>query len=140
MACPDELTLDLWLAGALPSNEAATVAAHVPTCDACMAAQQAFQSFGSELHAALVLDPDERAYLAGLKLTTAGHAAQSAAPMHWSWLALFGVIAGFAAWLLAAPLIGQALATASQVGLNSVLLRAALGVLVGLGQALIDLT
>ena len=37
MACPDELTLDLWLANALPSDEAALVATHVHTCATCAA-------------------------------------------------------------------------------------------------------
>jgi anti-sigma factor RsiW len=36
MACPDELTLDLWRAGALPPGEAAVVAAHARTCAACV--------------------------------------------------------------------------------------------------------
>ena len=39
MACPDELTLDLWLANALPADEAATVAGHVQTCATCTAAR-----------------------------------------------------------------------------------------------------
>src|SRR6266508_3589296 len=86
MACPDELTLDLWLAGALPSDEAAAVAAHVHTCAACAAAEQTAHAFDTELHAALALD-----------------------------------------------------AAAAQVGLGTVPLQPALGLVFGLGQALLDL-
>src|SRR5688572_25013612 len=99
MACPDELTLDLWLAGALSPQEAATVAAHVPTCAACTLAEQAVLAFDGKLQAALVLDADERAYLAGLQLASGWDAAQSATPMYWSWLSLFGGVAALAVWI-----------------------------------------
>ena len=61
MACPDEVTLDLWLADALPSDEAATVAAHVSTCAPCLEARQAIEGWSTQLHAALALDPEELA-------------------------------------------------------------------------------
>src|SRR5438445_3352185 len=104
MACPDELTLDLWLADALPSEEAAVVAAHVRTCATCAAAQNAAHSFASELQAALGLNTQELAYLAGQDLSRAWRT--SPAPLEsvgWGWIALIGVIAGFCAWLVAAP-------------------------------------
>ena len=38
MPCPDELTLDLWLAEVLPVEEATTIAAHVAGCASCSCA------------------------------------------------------------------------------------------------------
>src|SRR5206468_12905040 len=101
MACPDELTLDLWTAGVLPSEEAATVNAHCRTCATCAAAVQATQALGAELRAALELDADERAYLAGLALASSWRTSPATAELSWGWLALAAVIAGFAAWFVA---------------------------------------
>jgi hypothetical protein len=138
MACPDELTLDLWLAGALPSGEAAAVASHVPTCATCAAAQQATMALEAELHTALALDVEERAYVAGLELASIWRTCRAAAPA-WAWIALAGVVAGFIAWWVAAPTFGFAVATAAQVGLGTVLLNAALVLVFGLGEALLEL-
>ena len=142
MACPDELTLDLWLADALPSDEAAAVATHVHTCATCAAANQTAHALDTELHAALALDAEERAYLAGLELAApwrTGPAAPALSWVSWGWIALAGVVGGYAAWLVAAPLFGSALATAAQVGLGTVPLHLALGLVFSLGQALLDL-
>ena len=136
MACPDELTLDLWLADALPSDAAATIAAHVPSCPTCLEATRALDGFGAELHTALALDAEELQYLSGLKLASTWRTAP-AAPS-WAWIALLGVVTGFAAWFVAAPVIGPAVAVAVQVGAFTVLLNAALGLVVGFGQALLD--
>src|SRR5216684_2646817 len=79
MACPDELTLDLWLADALPSDEAATVAAHVRTCATCAAAESAAHALDGELHAALALNTDELALprCARLRLPCSGRLPRS---------------------------------------------------------------
>ncbi|HLZ31815.1 MAG TPA: hypothetical protein VKV73_31215 [Chloroflexota bacterium] len=140
MACPDELTLDLWLAGALPSEEAAAVATHVRTCATCVAGEQAARALGGELHAALALDADELAYLAGLDLAANWGSSAATAARVWGWTALAGVIFGFAAWVGAAPLLGSAPAAAAQAALSTVLLNAAVVGLFGLGGALLDLT
>ena len=57
----------------------------------------------------------------------------------WGWIALAGVVAGFAAWLVAAPMFGSAVGAAAQVGLGTLPLDAALGLAFSLGQALLDL-
>ncbi|MCA1646537.1 MAG: hypothetical protein LC797_14120 [Chloroflexi bacterium] len=139
MACPDELTLDLWLADALPSEEAATIAAHVPTCATCLAATRAVERLGAELHTALALDSEELRYLSELALASTWRTAPAAteAPA-WGWIALIGVVAGFAAWLIAAPVVGPAVAVAVQIGAFTVLLNAALGLVLGFGQALLE--
>jgi hypothetical protein len=140
MACPDELTLDLWLAGALPSDEAAAVAAHVRTCAACAAAEQGAHALGAELQAALALDADELAHLSELKLASPWRTGPAAAATSWGWIALAGVVGAYAAWLLAAPTLGSAVAAATRVGLGAAPLYLALGSALGLGQALLDLT
>ncbi len=139
MACPDELTLDLWLADALPSDEAAAVATHIDTCAACAAARQMAHALDAELHAALALDAEELAYVSGLKLASSWQTSRGAAALSWSWIALAGVVAGFAAWLVAAPVFGSAVAAATQVGLGTVLLHSALELAFSLGVALLDL-
>jgi len=139
MACPDELTLDLWLADALPSAEAAVVAAHVRTCAACAAAVHAMHAFDSELHTALALGAEERAYLAGHELSWTWRASPATPTLSWGWIALVGVVAGFAAWFVAAPVLGTAVAAGLQVGLGTVLLSAVLSLVFSLGQALSDL-
>src|SRR4051794_37868985 len=104
MACPDELTLDLWLANALSFEEAALVAAHVSACGACAAAVHVIQTFESELHTGLALDTAELAFLSGQELTRTWHPSAAGGTVSWSWIALFGVVAAFAAWFVAAPL------------------------------------
>jgi hypothetical protein len=138
MACPDELTLDLWLADALPSDAAATIAAHVPSCPTCLEATRAIDGFGAELHTALALDAEELQYLSGLELASTWRTAPATAAPSWGWIALISVLAGFAAWYIAAPVIGPAVAVAVQVGAFTVLLNAALGLVFGFGQALLD--
>ena len=139
MACPDDLTLDLWLAGALPSPEAAAVANHVHTCATCASAERAAHVLGAELHAALVLDAEELAYLSSLELSSTWRTSPTAAARSWGWIALVGVVAGFAAWLVAAPTVGAAVGFAAQVGLGTVLLHTALGLAFSVGQELLDL-
>jgi uncharacterized membrane protein (DUF485 family) len=139
MACPDELTLDLWLADALPAAEAASVAAHVDTCVTCAAAIYAARALDSQLHAALALDAEDLAYLARQELSSTWRSSSAQAPL-WAWIALFGVVAGCAAWFVAAPLFGSAVALGVQVGLGTVLISAALSLVLSVGQALFDLT
>ena len=138
MACPDELTLDLWLADALPSDEAAKVAAHANTCATCTAAKRAAHALDAELHAALALDVEELAYLRNLQLAATWDTSATAAALSWGWIALAGVVAGFAAWLVAAPVFGSALAAAVQVGVGTVLLHTVLELAFSLGQALLE--
>jgi hypothetical protein len=141
MACPDELTLDLWLADALPSDEAAVVAAHAAECATCAAAEQAAHALGGAIHAALALDADERRYLARLTLAAPWRTSAAAAPaLSWGWIALAGVIGGFAAWMAAAPLYGEQVAAAVEIGLGSVPLSLALDLVFNLGRALFRLT
>jgi len=140
MACPDELTMDLWLADALPVDEAAAIATHVHSCAACTVAQQTAGAFDAELHASLALEADELAYLSGLELASSWRTSPAAAAVAWGWIALAGVIAGFVAWLVAAAPFGFALAAADQIGVGTVVLNAAVVLLFGLGQALFDLS
>jgi hypothetical protein len=140
MACPDELTLDLWLADALPSHEAAAVANHARTCVTCAAAEKAAHGLSAELHAALALDAEELAYLSGLEMASTWRTSPAAAALSWSWIALAGVVAGFAAWWVVAPMFASAVPAAAQVGLGTLLLHAALGLVFSLGEALLDLT
>jgi hypothetical protein len=139
MACPDELTLDLWLADALPSDEAAAVGAHVLACPTCAAAERAAHGLNADLHAALALDAGELGYLSSLELASTWRTSPAAAALSWGWIALAGVVAGFAAWLVAAPMFGSAIAVAAQVGVGTVLLNAGLGLVLSLGKALLDL-
>jgi hypothetical protein len=138
MACPDELTLDLWRADALPANEAALVASHVHACATCVAAEPAAHTLDAELHAALALDAEELAYLSDLELASSWRTGSAWAAPSWGWIALSGVVAGFAAWWVAAPMFGSVVAAAVQVGLGTVLLHAALELVFSLGQALLD--
>jgi hypothetical protein len=138
MACPDELTLDLWLADALPSAEAAAVAAHVRSCATCEAARLSAQVLDRELHTALALDADELAHLSQLELAATWRTSRASAGIPVGWIALAGVVGGFVAWLVAGPMFSSAAAIAAQVGLVSVLLNAALGLVFGLGQALLE--
>jgi anti-sigma factor RsiW len=140
MACPDELTLDLWLADALPSDEATTVAVHVYTCPTCAAAVQAVRVVKTEVHAALALDADELAYLAGLELASTWRTSPAAAALSWGWIALAGVVAGFAAWFGAGQQFGSVIAAVARVGLGTLPLDVALGSAFSLGQALFALT
>ncbi|HEY3059690.1 MAG TPA: hypothetical protein VGL99_12015 [Chloroflexota bacterium] len=138
MTCPDELTLDLWLADALPSDESAELATHTRTCATCTAAIQAVHAFDTELHAALALDAEELTYGSSLELSSTWRTSH-AADLSWGWIVLAGVVAAFAAWIVTAPLLGAGLAVAVQVTLGTVLLNAALGLVFGLGQVLLDL-
>jgi hypothetical protein len=140
MACPDELTLDLWREDALPTHEADAVANHVRTCPICVAAEQAAQVLEAEFHAALALDAEELAYVSGLELASIWRARPSAAGVSLGWIALAVVIAGFAAWSVAGPMFGSAVASAVLVGVGTLLLDAALVVVFGLGQALLEVT
>jgi hypothetical protein len=92
----------------------------------------------AELQAALALDADELAYLSKLDLAAHWRSAPATATVSWGWIALAGVVAGFVAWLIAAPTVGVALSTAAQVGLGSVLVNAALGLLFSIGAALLE--
>lgn len=139
MACPDELTLDLWLADALPREEAAAIATHVHTCATCAAAQQVARTLNAELHAALALDAEELAYLVGLELASSWTSEPAVAALSWGWIALVGVVAGFVAWLAAAPTVGVALSAAAQVGLGTLLLNAVLTFVFSVGQVLLEL-
>jgi anti-sigma factor RsiW len=139
MACPDELTLDLWLADALPYGEAAAIADHVHTCTTCAAAEQASHALDTELHTALALDAEEVAFLSGLKLASTWRTSPARPALSWGWIALAGVVAGFAAWWVAAPTFFSAVAVAAQVGVGTVLLHAALELVFSLGQALLEL-
>lgn len=141
MSCPDELTLDLWSGDALPPEEAATVSAHVASCATCAAQQERWQTASARLHVALDLDQDERAYLASLDLATTWRTgAANASDSPWGWVALFGVITAFIAWTVALQPFGELLATANQVGLTTVLVSNALGLVLSAGHSLIDLS
>jgi hypothetical protein len=140
MPCPDELTLDLWSAQALPGVEADVIAAHVASCARCTAQLARWQAAAPQLGAALQLDEDERAYLASLDLAASWRTrSASAGEVAWGWLALLGVIAAFVAWSVAGQPVGAALGVASQVGLSTVLLTTALSLLLGAGRLVVDI-
>jgi hypothetical protein len=139
MACPDELTLDLWLANALPSDQAAAVATHVRTCATCAAAERAAHALDAELHAALALDAEELGYVRRLNLVSTWRTSPAAQAVAWGWIALVCAVGGFAAWFVAAPLFASAIGAAVQVGVRSVLLHTALESAFFVGQALFDL-
>jgi anti-sigma factor RsiW len=139
MSCPDELTLDLWSAQALPPDEASAVAAHVASCANCRAQQARSQSDRASLHAALELDQDERAYLATLDLAAAWRT-RTATDARWGWLALIGVLGAFVAWTIAGRPFGELLGMANQVGLSTVLFSSAFGALLSLIQSLIEVS
>lgn len=141
MSCPDELTRDLWAANALPFDEASAVAEHVAGCAACSAQRAQWDATSASLTAALDLDQQENQFLTGLDLAATWRtSAASASDARWGWLALLGVVAVFFAWTLAAQPFGDVLGMANQVGLSSVLLTNGLGLLLALGQALIELS
>ena len=138
MRCPDELTLDLWQADALPSEEAAAIAEHVRTCVTCAAVVQGARALGGELRAALALDADEMAYLSRLELASPWRAGPVAAPS-WGWIALVGVVGGYLAWLVGGPTFGPLAAEAARIGLGTLPLHIAIGFLFDLGQLFADL-
>jgi hypothetical protein len=93
------------------------------------------------LRAALDLDAGERAYLAGLDLAATWRSRPATATdTVWGWLALFVVLAGFVAWTVAAEPLGDALSTAGKLGVSTVVLTTAVGLLLHAGQTLIDLS
>jgi hypothetical protein len=140
MACPDELTLELWLAGALPPDEAAPIAEHVRGCAACTATVEATRALEAGLRAALVLDAGEQTYLAGLELAAGWRGRQAVAEPPWGWIALAGAVGGYVAWSAAEGTVGPAAATALQVGLGTLPLPLALETLFALGQGLLELS
>jgi len=141
MSCPDELTLDLWLAHALPAEEASAVAEHVAACPSCTAQQARSQVDNLTLRSALELDHDERAFLAGLDLASTWRAqAIPSADVRWGWLALLGSVTAFIAWTIAAQPFGELLGTANLVGLGTVVLTNAVALLLGLAHSLIDVS
>jgi hypothetical protein len=90
---------------------------------------------------ALALDQDERAYLSNLDLAGAWRARSTqTTDARWGWLALFSVVAGFVAWAVAVQPIELLLAVANQVGVGTVLLTTALGLLLGVGRSLIEVS
>jgi hypothetical protein len=93
------------------------------------------------LRAALALDEDERAYLSGLDLAgTWRRGAASTVDARWGWLALFAVVTAFGAWAVAAQFFGDVLSTANEVGLSTVLLTSAVGLLLGASQTVIEIS
>ena len=137
MLCPDELTLDLWANNALPSDEAALVAAHVHDCHACTAAIQASQSLMATVHAALTLDPEEAAYLSDLRLPSAWVRRPSTAPV-WGWIALSLVVGGYFAWQTMAATFGPGFNSLVLNGLGTLPVASALDALFGFGQSALD--
>jgi hypothetical protein len=141
MSCPDELTLELWSAQALPAEELSAVSAHVAACAECRVRQERLQAIGDDLRVALELNPQEHAYLASLDLPAAWRTSPASAfEASWGWLALFGVLAAFAAWSLAAQPAGDLLDLANLVGLGTLLLTTSVGAVLSLGQWLIDVS
>lgn len=97
--------------------------------------------FTRDLQAALELDADERAYLAGLNLAGTWRARSAPAPDRtWGWLALFVVLGAFVAWTVAVQPVGQALSTLNMVGASTFLLTNAIGVLLQAVGAVIELS
>jgi hypothetical protein len=74
-----------------------------------------------------------------VELASTWHTSPAAAALSWGWIALAGVVAGFAAWLVAVPMFGSAIGAAAQVGLGTLPLDGAFSLAFSLGQALLDL-
>lgn len=139
MTCPDELTLELWLADALPPDEAETVAAHVRGCAACAAVEAPARALGVALHAALQLDDDERMHLAGLGLAEQWRTSSSSSASFWGGLALAVVVGAYVAWLVASPVLGPVAAVAARVSLGTAPLSLLFDLIGGVGPPLVDL-
>ena len=93
-----------------------------------------------ELRGALALDEGERAYLARIDLAASWRTRRAnATDSHLGWLALFGVLAAFLVWSVAAQPVGQVLSTASNLGASTVLLTSALGAVLYTSESLIHL-
>jgi hypothetical protein len=141
MTCPDQLTLDLWLAEALPPSEASSVAAHVASCARCSIEVERQRVAATSLRTRLALDQDELAYLANLSLSSAWrNRLATSTDARWGWLALFGLVAAFITWTVAAYPITAAIDTANQLGLATILVTTAVGALLGVAEALLQLS
>ena len=134
MSCPDRLTLDLWLADALPAAEAARLADHLADCPTCESSVLATRGMDRALGAALALDAGELAYLDGLDLARRWRTAASPS-LWWYWLVFLGALASFAIWSVAGPVTRPVLELVTRTGLGVVLARALIESLVRLGEA-----
>lgn len=132
MPCPDDVTLELWLAEALPAGEQAEIARHLEGCADCHERALASRHEAGALTAALALGEDELAFLAGADLAGRWRPAGQPAPW-WGWCALLVTLGSVASWALAWPLVARALEQAGRAGLGSVVLQALLGALWALG-------
>lgn len=136
MSCPDDLTLELWLAAALPADETDRVADHLADCPTCAAIVRATRRTDEALGAALALDADELAYLDSLDLVRPWRT--TARPVAWwYWLVFLGALASFAAWSVAGPLARPALDLVTRTSLGVVLARGLLEGLARFGEALL---
>ena len=138
MPCPDDLTLDLWLADALPAAESARLTTHLTDCPSCQAAVEASRRADQALSAALALDAEELAYLEGLNLARQWRTAPQPAAW-WHWLLFLGTLVSFAAWSVAGPLARPALDLMVRTGLGVVLARGLLETLARLVEAVLVL-
>jgi hypothetical protein len=97
--------------------------------------------FDLDLRAALELDEDEHAYLSSLNLAGAWRTqSESATDSTWGWVALFGVVSAFFAWTALLQPFLLVVATANLVGVGTVALTSAVGLLLDAGRALIDMS
>ncbi len=93
------------------------------------------------LRAALDLDQDERAYLAGLDLAGTWRRRPlptTAMDARGGWLALIAVVTAFITWSLAGPSVADVLAVANVVGLTTFVVTNLIEILVGLIQTFVE--
>ena len=138
MPCPNDLTRDLWLVGALPPEDTTRLADHVAGCPTCEADALAARHLDRALSAALALDSAELAYLDSLDLARRWRTAAQPA-LWWSWLALLTTLATLMVWSLAGPVARPVLDLLIRTGLGVVLGRALVVALWRLDQALLTL-
>jgi hypothetical protein len=127
MTCPDDERLDYWLDEALPTPEAAALAAHVADCSPCADRHLARLTEDRSWRAALALDGADLAYLARANLAAAWlrgplPAARPATASWWPALVLLGAVAAYGAWATAMPLLGEGTGWLSRLGVLGIFL------------------
>src|SRR4051812_45945392 len=135
MPCPDELTMELWLADLLVGREADEIELHLAACADCQARVENGRGELAGLRTALAPDYDELLFLVGLDLPGRWQRSTSAAWL--GGLALVVALGGLATWVLAEPIVATAFSLAEWAGLGSVLLQASLSAAWAGGAALL---
>lgn len=140
MSCPDDLTLELWQAEALPPTNAYWLAPHLLACADCAARLDLLGREAAALEQGLALDSGELAFLAELDLARRWQPARAPTMTIWlGWLALVGTLATTLLWTLAEPALSPGLELANRAGLAMVLLQSGLRLAGAAGASLLSL-